>query len=307
MTPSPALFLIDPSFIAEAVFLAIQRYEKRGEGHLAQKWHAERDRIYAIKDSQIREKAFRQLDDQWFSSLGLKGRFEAVLVSFPILQCPSLMIHIRRSPARKEEGSELYVQGDRKTNLVKLQTVRLFEDDYIERFLRHEWLRISDMLDPVFQYSPHAALSGASELEDNLIRDRYRILWDLYISLRLLKRGFRLLIPPDRQKQLIDKAFSKWTAEEREKRFLEILAQRHRTQSDFLRLAKDETLTVPVGRGGILCPLCRFTSFDPPALSADEDSAMINEIRMDYPDWDRSLGICRNCFDLYQSRMSVAP
>ncbi|OGW86299.1 MAG: hypothetical protein A3C35_01825 [Omnitrophica bacterium RIFCSPHIGHO2_02_FULL_46_11] len=293
----------EPSFVENAVFLAIRRCEEKGSRDLAQKWHAERNRIYTIKDDQVRNKAFKQLDDQWLARLGLRTRFEAILNSFSILQSDSLIIHIQRALARKDEGSELYVQGDVKTNLVKLQTMRLFEGDYVEKFLRHEWLHISDMLDPIFQYSPHVVLSGRSELEDNLIRDRYRLLWDLYVSARLLKMGFYILIPLAQQKQFIDRAFSKWTAEAREKIFQEILDQKHQTQSDFLGLARDEKLTVPLGQGGLLCPLCHFTSFDPLDLSAQQDAVIIKKIQRDYPDWNTDLGICQNCFDLYQSKM----
>lgn len=297
--------IFEPDFVENAVFLAIRQYEEDSPVDLVAEWHAERNRIYTIKDGQIRDKAFNRLEAQWFTRLGLRSRFEAVLQSFPILRDYSLMIRIRRALAGKDEGSELYVQGDRKTNLVKLQTMRLFEEDLLERFLRHEWLRVSDMLDPIFQYSPHTALSGSSELEDNLIRDRYRILWDLYLGIRLLKRGFDILIPLARQKKFIDRAFSTWTAAARQKMFEEILHQKYRTQLDFLNLAHNDKLTLPLGRGGLLCPLCHFTSFDPLPISRERDRAIIDEIQTDYPDWELDMGLCRNCFDLYRSRLRV--
>lgn len=296
----------ESDFVENAVFLTIRRYEANGLSECAGKWHGERNRIYSIKDPQARAKAFRQLDDEWFTRLGLRERFETIANLFPILEDPTLMIRIRRALSRKDEGSELYVQGDMKTNLVKIQTARLFEEDYLEKFLCHEWLRVSDMLDPVFQYSPHAALSDASELEDNLIRDRYRILWDLYLSGRLMKRGFNTLIPLERERQLIDKAFSKWTREVQENIFREISDGKYQTQSDLLKLARDVKLMVPLGQGGLLCPLCHFTSFDPVDLPSRHDPVIVKEIKKDNPDWNMNLGICQNCFDLYQSKRKVA-
>jgi len=305
MSPSTEL-TFEPSFVENAVFLAMRRYEEFGPKDLVADWHAERNRIYTLGDDQVRDKAFRQMEVQWFRRLGLTSRFDAVLNSFPILRDYSLAIRIRRALARTDEGSELYVQGDRKTHLVKLQPARLFESDFLERFLRHEWLRVSDMLDPAFQYFPHVTLSGASELEDNLIRDRFRILWDLSISVRLMKRGFQNLVPLERQRRLFDKSFSKWTQEMRENMFTEILNGAYQTQSALLEWARDERLMVPLGRGGLLCPLCRFTSFDPLNLSGARDAAMIREIRKDYPGWNLEWGICQHCFDLYQSKMGVA-
>jgi hypothetical protein len=296
----------ESDFVENAVFLTIRQCEAKGSNDRAAKWHGERNPIYSIKDSQARATAFRQLDDEWFIRLKIRERFEAILDSFPILEDQYLMIRIRRAFSRKDEGSELYIQGKAKTNLIKLQTTRLFEDDYLEKFLRHEWLRVSDMLDPIFQYSPHAALSGASELEDNLIRDRYRLLWDLYVSIRLLKMRFCILTSLTRQRQFVDRAFSKWTAEAREKMFWEIVNQKYRTQSNFLKLAKDEKLVVPLGQGGLLCPLCRFTSFDPADLSSQQDPMIMKEIKRDHPNWNIDLGICQNCFDLYQSKLRVA-
>ncbi|MDP2644011.1 MAG: hypothetical protein Q8P24_03670 [Desulfobacterales bacterium] len=296
----------ESDFVESAVFLAIRQNEAEGSGGSAKQWHTQRDKIYAVKDTQSRAKAFRELDEEWFIRLGLRQRFDSLLNVFPILEDTSLVIRIRRALSRKDEGSELYIQGKVKTNLIKFQTVRLFEADYLEKFLHHEWLRVSDMLDPVFQYSPHAALSGASELEDNLIRDRYRLLWEFYVSIRLLKMGFRILTSLTRQKQLMDRAFSKWTAEAREKILWEIANQKHQTQSDFLKLAKDEKLMVPLGQGGLLCPLCHFTSFDPADLSFQQNPMVIEEIKRDHPNWNIDWGICQNCFDLYQSKPRVA-
>ena len=296
----------ESDFVENAVFLAIRQYETNNPSEYAEKWHTDRNRIYSIKEDQARAKAFGQLDEEWFIRLGLRERFETMVSSFPILKDYSLMIRIRRALSRKDEGSELYIQGEMKTNLVKIQTTRLFEDNYLERFLRHEWLRVSDMLDPVFQYSPHAALSGASELEDNLIRDRYRILWNLYLSARLMKRGFDVLIPLERQRQFIEKTFSAWTREARENAFVEISEGKYRTQSDLLKLARDEKLMVPLGQGGLLCPLCHFTSFDPLDLSGLQDAVIMKEIQKDHPGWNIELGVCQNCFDLYQSKMRIA-
>ena len=46
------------------------------------------------------------------------------------------------------------------------------------------------MLDPRFEYDPCVSLGGETELEDNLIRDRFHFLWDTDIQARLLKKGF---------------------------------------------------------------------------------------------------------------------
>lgn len=297
--------IFEPDFLEDAVFLVIHDREGNGSEELVMAWHRERERVYAIRDFHVRTREFRRLDEEWFSRLGLRARFEATLRAFPYLSDPSLFIRIRRAFSSKEEGSELYLQDNLKTNLLKIQTIRFLEDQYLERFLRHEWLRVSDMLDPHFQYSPRVALSGAGEVEDNLIRERFRILWDIYLSARLIKQGLEPLLPLDCLRQLFERAFSQWSERMRERIFGEIRGGKYQTQSELLKLAKDEKLTVPLGQGGLLCPLCHFTSFDSGDLSSRYDPLILQEIKKDNPDWTSDLGICRNCFEFYQSKIKI--
>lgn len=238
----PAELIFEPDFVENAVFLAMRKAEETGTMDPVMQWRNERNQIYSIRDDQDRDRVFKHLEMRWFTRLRLHSRFEALLGAFPIFQGHFLTIRIRQTFVFKDEGSELYIQRGRKTNLVKFQTVRLFEGDWLERFLCHEWLRLSDMLDPAFQYSPEAPLSGRGELEDNLVRDRYRILWDLSISLRLRNRGSQPLVPIYRQKALLTRAFSGWTEEMRENILREITSQKYQTQSDLLEWARDETL-----------------------------------------------------------------
>lgn len=176
-----ASFQFDPGFIEEAVF-----WTARNEETVSARFHKERDAIYDLEVSEEeRELRFRSFHKKYFTELGLESLFEKVVLEFPFILQAKPLIFIQRVWSKKEEDTELYQDGPRKTVLIRMRVSRLLDRTSLETFLRHELLRISDMLDPAFGYSPHASLGGASPIQDELIRERFRKLWDQYIDARL--------------------------------------------------------------------------------------------------------------------------
>jgi len=268
----------EPSFVEEAVFWTVRSLEAAGDRSIASAYHTERNSIYEGARS---EEAFQELAASFFVTLGLRALFEELLAEFTRLDL-NTMVLIRRAFGKKEEGSELYWEGDLKTVFLSLQTKRVLERPFLHAFVRHELLRISDMLDPGFEYSPKTPLGGDSPAEENLIRDRFRFLWDLYIDRRLVQN-----LPAS-------------------KAFQEIGKRRHWTQGQLLELAKNGRASEMSAQGGFECPLCRFHSYEQISDGQGREAAVFRKIERDHPGWERSRGICRQCFELYRSRVNVS-
>ena len=221
-----ALVKFESAFIEEAVFLTLQALEKGGERSLPQSFNAQKDLLYEKK---LDEKAFHGFYENHFETLGLKAVFVNVISEFPLLGNSHARVIVRGVFSRKHEGAELYVDGELRTVVLGVQTTRISCHDSLRAFLRHELLRVSDMLDPAFEYSPETLLGGVNDAENNLIRERFSELWNHAIAARL-----------DRQNS-DSKPF---------------------TQKDLIALARDETSERGSKLGGFICPLCGFPSFD---------------------------------------------
>lgn len=287
----------DSSFIEEAVFLLLRSNQR---GNLYAEFCNEKDDIY--RDDMPREEqeiAFKLLYEKYFRKLGQEEFFENICQNFPHLYQPEIRVVVKRVWAKKHEEAELYVQPRQKTVYLGILVRRILDLTFLESFLRHELTRISDMLSSEFQYSPHPAFGGKNDIEDNLIRDRFRILWDSYIDARLRRKGFKTIKAYEEQKEEIERKFFFITPLEREQMLFKILGCEGLMQMDLLNWAGDPRSIKVLGEGGLRCPLCDFTSFDPVKHWDAEALPVIQEIRKDYPHWEPRQGMCPQCFDLY--------
>ena len=94
----------------------------------------------------------------------------------------------------KQEGAELFVRpaddgrpSDR-TATVRLRAEMLVDPPRLEPFLRRELRYVADMVDPAFAYEPTLGQTE-SVAQENLLRDRYRVLWAAYVDGRLAQQG----------------------------------------------------------------------------------------------------------------------
>lgn len=296
----------DPTFIEECVFLYVKVLERKGTRDLPTFFYNGRENLYSIDTTSEREKAFLSFNEEMFSKTGLRSFFSNVFSEYSLLEAAGAHICVRRVWEKKREGSELYCEGARKTVLLTFQSNRVEDLPFLETYLRHELLHISDMMDPAFAYDPHPALGTESELEEHLTRDRFRILWNLYVDARLCSENKRPMKTLESHRKDFNRAFFPLNDQEREETFQKMISRRGLTQSELIGWAKDERLRLTIGQGGILCPLCRFTCFERMDNWLGERKAIAQAIRADYPDWDDSKGVCRQCFDLYCSKVRAA-
>jgi hypothetical protein len=268
----------DPVLVEEAVHLLARAGEAR--------WREYRRRIDPLYDEPERETAIAAAHLELFRAWGAEE-----LVAREVRGLPVARALVARSHRPGDEGADLLV-GEGKTVLLRLGAPLFLDRERCARFLRHEVRHVRDMLDPAFAYAPD--LGGRTRAEQELVRARYFVLWNLAID-----RVEPSPAPPEVRRAQLDRAFAALTPEQRERlaaRFGDPSLRTH----PFLRAAAcDPWAFLGEPRRGAApgqpCPLCGFPTHDwdeaPPA----------NAIRADFPAWEPPHGACRQCADLYRA------
>jgi hypothetical protein len=310
MNPALNLFY-DPRLIEEAVFHA-QR-----DSYLSAEIQERRNCIYEIADVDERERLFNELNRAWFDRLGLGKAIEQSLQEQPLIGA-----HVERCFAvgtsqAKEEGAELFVAPDdvknghgRRTLRLLIRPESLLNEEELRVFLRHELFHIADMLDPSFAYEPTLPKAEGGPTYDSLITNRYRVLWDVTIAGRMLRRGWCAAAVRDQELNDFRHAFPMLyeKCEEFFERFFGAAEPRHRELAAFAfdpRAATDNCLNQAVA--GTHCSLCRFPTHTFASEPANLGAEVLAAIKEDFPDWTAIKGLCAQCADLYRGRqMSMA-
>lgn len=286
-----------PGLVEEAVLLHMEGHSEAGEFRQA------RDGVYDLADEEERERRFRKLHQQWFLHLGMDQPVAGALGEQPKLLQGTRGCYVSLVFSSKQEGADLHGSSP-KTVVLKLRAARLLDGPALRTFLRHEFMHLADMLDPCFGYKPELPRSEVGPAYDNLIRGRYRVLWDTWIEGRLLRRGWAA--QGVREQRLAEfRAVFSMLGESCEANFSQWFHGPFRTHQELLRFALDpqgtsgdQELKNP---GSARCPLCQFPSFD---LEEGKDlpAAVLKEILVDVPTWKPGQGLCRQCRDLYLGR-----
>lgn len=270
----------DADLIENVVFLETRRLEHNGQALLVARYDRQRSKLYAIADEDARQSAFFELHLKWFRDFGLEDQLLAALKQFPLIRERVVSLLIRKATGKKDEGAELFVRPDARNVAVAFLCERLFEPGF-GQFLRHELCHISDMLDESFAYEPEITLAGAPPAELDLLRERYRVLWDITIDGRLNH---------NRPARLAE--FQKALPTLSETTFDELWAARP-SHPELVALAKS-VLVRASNSPGAPCPLCKFPTFQWAAPT--EMSAAIHD---HFPQWSPAQGCCARCAELY--------
>lgn len=196
----PVELRIDPSLAEEVVFRSARSPDA---GDVAAAYDAQRTALYsAPMTSDARNAAFEQLALRAFEGLGFADVFRQRLGEFPQLDATADLVLVQRAWTRKEERVELFVRerpAPLTSILIAVQAQRVLERARLIEFLRRELLHVADMCDPAFAYSPTPELGGSSPTENDVIRDRFRLLWDAFVEARMRRWGW---LPTDSQEQV---------------------------------------------------------------------------------------------------------
>lgn len=243
----------DPTFVEEAVFLEVSRLTNAGHRRVVSSFHREREAVYQLADGQQRDAAFRQLAHRYFQTLGFSELFAERLAEFSSLSSRVDLAIIRRVWRRKDEQVELYfnhtgaVQPTRHAStvlVIGLQPARCLDRERLTAFLRHELMHVADMLAPAFAYDPHPALGGENEPEQELIRVRFRALWDVWVHARCAQRGWQTLLDDAARRREVARAFALLNPADRDALVAAVRREDRWTQEELLALARTARVAV---------------------------------------------------------------
>ena len=310
MNPALNLFY-DPRLIEEAVFHA-QR-----DSYVSAEIQERRNQIYEIADVDERDRRFNEINREWFDRLGLGRVIEQSLHEQPLIGAHVERCFVVGATLAKEEGAELFVAPDdvknghgRRTLRLLIRPESLLNAEELHDFLRHELFHIGDMLDPAFAYEPTLPKAEGGPTYDTLITNRYRVLWDVTIAGRMLRRGWCATTVRDRELNDFRHAFPMLNGECENffGRFFDAALPRHKDLAAFAfdpRAATDSFSNHAVA--GTHCSLCRFPTHAFEAEPANLGAEVLAAIKEDFPDWTTAKGLCGQCADLYRGRqMSMA-
>jgi hypothetical protein len=296
----------DPKLVEDAVFYS------QGASSIAPELAAERNRIYDAAKLEARDESFRELYRTWFHRLGLGEPIDIALREQPLVTTRVNHCYVLCATHAKQEGAELFVASDPVSRKIQQRNLRLLirpatllRAGHVMEFLRHELFHIADMLDPAFAYEPTLPKADGGPTYDTLITNRYRVLWDVTIAGRMLRRGWCAAAVRDSELNNFIQAFAmlQGQCEELFQRFFDAAEPRHAELAAFAfapRIATDNLSNQ--GVAGTHCSLCRFPTHafaSEPARLGAKVLAAINE---DFPDWTPGKGLCVQCADLYRGR-----
>lgn len=283
----------EPRLVEEAVLLTVVGHE--GE----RAFHRERDRLYEIADSEVREAAFRALHAAWFERLNLGREVVQALGERPLVAAGIDRYLVASARSGRDEIAELFVATEagalRRTVVLRVRPARLLDPVRLRAFLRRELLHVADMLDPAFGYEPRLPPSEGGPAHERLVKDRYGVLWDAYVDGRLARLGWA---PPGTRAERLA-AF---------RRAFPMLGERAEAAFDHFfgaEALRHADLVAFAARGG-RCPLCRFPTH---AFELEPDRLPLGvqeRIHEGFPEWEPVAGLCLQCADLYRSRAEPA-
>ena len=283
--PAPPLPRIDfdPLLVEEVVHLLARADERR--------WALYRRRIDPLYDRPDRENAIAAALLDLFHEWGAGETVTAAVRGLPV---PRGLV--ARSHRPGDEGADLLV-GEGETVLLRLPAEAFLDRTALARFLRHEVRHVKDMLDPAFAYVRDLGASGRTRAEQELVRSRYFVLWNLAID--------RIEEPPvdaEVRRAQFDRVFAALSPEQRTRIAARFLDPSLRTHPILLAAARDPWKFLGEPRKGLVggqpCSLCGFPTYD------WDQSPPVDAIRADFPGWEASRGACRQCADIYRAALA---
>ena len=307
--------LYDPYMVEEIVFSKLREIEGPGNMELYEQYHNLSDRIYEFDDEDERSDGFVELNKEFFNTLGFSEVVRGVVNEFPEFHEKIEEIHIRKPTTMIEVGSDLV--DERRKAVIRLFPEQFMDITHLRKFIRHELMHVVDMLGEKFGYKEGKL--ARLPVEETIVREKYKLFWDIFIDSRLEKRGKETVRSKDERFGEFEKLYARLPADGKKAVFEGLWKEENLTHDKAVELAKDFTKLVAVYGGtlqegvkgakkvlipGSPCPLCSFPTFNW-LDTASLDEQIIRLIKADFPDWQIDDGICDRCAECYTVRAGL--
>lgn len=284
----------DDDFIEGAVFVAASGKRPGVPSSQIRRFHQERDRCYDVLDPDDRNTAFFKLHLAWFRRWELEKLLLDLLDEYPLLPSALTTLAFRKARSKKDESAELYVSTESgRSAIAAMRPERFGCDEAVAGLLRHEFTHLSDMVDPAFGYSPTFSRPGVNPTRQNIVRERYRLLWDITIDGRLHRSEHQR-----QHRALFDAVFHGWSESRRDDVFTRLWGETKPSHDQLMSLAADprDQLRSAGPSPGAACPLCGFSTFQwAPVPDADIRAS----IQSEFQQWLPEHGVCERCAEAY--------
>ncbi|MFQ5686220.1 MAG: hypothetical protein ACE5GV_06115 [Candidatus Scalindua sp.] len=305
----------DQQLVDDIVYKGLAKQEASGDIALYNEYHEKRDAIYDMEEER-RPRKFRELDNDLFNRLGCDVYIKEVFDEYTDIKEKIESVHVRRATTKQNEGSNVVDEG-------RKVIIRLYPEIFIEgsneirRVIRHELMHVSDMMDEKFDYNVNEEFSN-SPMEERIMRDRYRLFWDISVDGRLTNKGLETPVSREERKREFDSFFSKIPEGSRDMIFSKMWdAEEPMTHNRMVELSKDTNKVLALAAGsrsadelieetkklgplpGTTCTLCGFPSFDW-VEEAARDEDIVKILKEDFPDWKLQDGVCSRCAEYYK-------
>jgi len=301
----------DAVLVEETVLLRFRSHPEE------RRFRRERDFLYELADAAEREKRFQDLHSKWFLQLALHRPIVETLQEYPSLTRAARSCRVSRTSGAEQETADLHDlydpnepgPGPQRAILIRVRPERLLDTTNLVSWLHRELLYLADIVDPEFGYQRVFPLPQAEATRANLVRERYRVLWNTWVDGRLFGRGKLGEAARECTRQEFLATFA-MLGLEAENWFERLWESERETHAGLLTLASEPRASLPVPSGSPasagVCPLCRFPSFDWVEESSPVLPDLEKEIRSDFPNWRPDQGLCRQCADLYRARLAAS-
>ena len=307
--------IYDQQLVDDIVYKGLAKQEASGDLALYKEYHEKRDAIYEMEE-ESRPRQFRELDSDFFNRLGCNVYIKEIFDEYPDIEEKIESVHIRRATTKQNEGSNVVDEG-------RKVIIRLYPEIFVEgsneicRVIRHELMHVSDMMDKRFNYNVNEEFSK-SPMEERIMRDRYRLFWDISVDGRLTNNGLETPASREERKGEFDSFFSKIPEDSRDLIFSKMWdAEEPMAHDTMVELSKDINKVLALAAGsrsaeelieetkklgplpGTTCTLCGFPSYDW-VEEAAEDEDIVKILKEDFPDWEPQDGVCSRCAEYYK-------
>jgi hypothetical protein len=265
------------------------------------RYHLACDDLYAKQVGPAREQAFAALEDETFRGLEMHAVFERALRDVGPL--PGLReIRVLAAHGAAEEGADLALAGCVAVLRVLPARVR-GEARALRAFLLHELTHLRDLLDPAFGHRREEPAPGEVRSRADLVRDRYRVLWNASVDGRLDRRGEALPGTQAARRAEVSRSFAGLDLAEADRLFVDAWNGRLAAHEALLAAARTRSSRGAGLRPGETCPLCRFPAWEIAPLA--ELGAVAAAVRREEPAWSVDDGLCGRCLEFFRIRSEV--
>jgi hypothetical protein len=309
----------DTSLTESVVLQEIEKRERRGDPGLLNNYHEKVDPLYEL-DPLDREEEFENVHEQIFLDLGYGKLIKEAIEEFPLLNDKVSDIYINISLVTEEADlmkRDFDDTGDLRKIKIKIRAEMFSSPEELRMVLRHELMHVIDMLDEAYGYD--TKIPALNTVEENFIRERYKILWDIYIDSRLGREGKKTIAGRDKRFSEFSVIYQKIPYSQRLVMFDNLWGRERMTHGEILGMAGDlMNMVTAVGdtsavelvkekkRGyqpGSPCPLCQFPTYNWAKelnLEDEDEKRLYSAIRVDFPGWEPQEGACERCVELYK-------